>query len=292
MNRGLIGGLILWLMSGGLWMGTAWAQFVPPAPNVVALPAITDTVDLGNSTRDNLGATVSFYGRAFDTLGFAYTNVWVLASQLSLPNGLRFDWSADGGLTSNNFRTLESASILESGRAYTFAFAPKARYFRVQYVNGGTALTSFTLATIHRGGSFSNNSVLVSDVSAPWRGAYLTSAYESFAVNSQQLGSVLLVRGKAGTQIAVYHLLTTQSALGSIGLYTDAEGRTPSPIWTPLWSNNFVANGGAVMPPFGGPKKPSAYFCANLASSLWGMVVGSFQVNWNILYSYEAPSVC
>ena len=150
MTRRVLSGLMVWLMLAG----SAQAQ-------VVVQGGIKDVVDVGNSSRANLNSINSFQatdlnsftGAGFDTLGFAYTTVTVLASEQSSTNGLRFQWSSD--LASNNFRTLTSYSILTSGEAYSFSFIPSARFFRLQYVNGGTKLRSLNLTTIHRGGGFS-----------------------------------------------------------------------------------------------------------------------------------------
>lgn len=106
-------------------------------------------VSAGNSSVAPLGIGATFTGAFEDVKDFAFLTLSVFADVASAANGLVFEWSHGGVSVDRAESTLVLAG---SGRA--FALAPRARYFRVRYINGGSAQATFRLGVVyHRSGT-------------------------------------------------------------------------------------------------------------------------------------------
>lgn len=111
----------------------------------VDVATIAGTADSGNSTTATLGSGATFTGTSFDTLNYPTAVVIVKSNVASATNGLKFQWSGDG----TNW-DVESGSEVLANAGRGFHVSHRGRYFRIQYVNGGSAQTFFRLNVIHR----------------------------------------------------------------------------------------------------------------------------------------------
>jgi hypothetical protein len=103
--------------------------------------------DPGNTTTTPLGVSGTFTGTAFDATGFVSVAVIVKADQPSATDGLRIEFSNDGFVTTNRVQTFTyGAADVGSGRAYGVA-ASQGEEYRIKYINGTVAQTSFDLRT-------------------------------------------------------------------------------------------------------------------------------------------------
>jgi hypothetical protein len=106
--------------------------------NFPVLGVISD----GNSTDTPLGSGASFVGTGIEVLDFVSCEVTVFANVASANQGLRLETSPDG----TNWSHYHTYTVpANANRCYQFTLS--ARYFRVVYVNGGTAQTTFRLQT-------------------------------------------------------------------------------------------------------------------------------------------------
>jgi len=111
----------------------------------VDVATIAGVADSGNSSTSTLGSGATFTGTAFDTLNFPTAVVIVKSDVASATNGLKFQWSGDG----TNWDVESGSEVLANG-GRGFHVSHRGRYFRIQYVNGGSAQTFFRLNVIHR----------------------------------------------------------------------------------------------------------------------------------------------
>jgi len=109
---------------------------------------------LDNTTNTPLGANETFTGDWQDVMQFQEVNVSVKADKDSAPNGLIFQWSANGVTVDDT----DIFSYYTAGGGSPFTPNPAFRYFRIVFINGSQAQTVFSLQTIVRrgmtGGSF------------------------------------------------------------------------------------------------------------------------------------------
>lgn len=94
-------------------------------------------VDAANFPATALAAGETFTGAWVDVLRYAAITVVVLVDQPSAANGAVVDFSADGV----NVARSVSASIPANVGSY-FSLAPEARFYRLRYTNGATALAA------------------------------------------------------------------------------------------------------------------------------------------------------
>jgi len=122
---------------------------VRPTPGTAAIGRLTGTVSTANSTSTPLGIGAAFTGTFEEVKDYGAISVIVFADVASANDGLEFQWSSDG---TNGDRIEGSSVVAATGRA--FALSPRARYFRIRYVNGGTGQATFRLGTtFHPAGS-------------------------------------------------------------------------------------------------------------------------------------------
>ena len=111
-------------------------------------------VSTGNSTTTPLGSNATFTGTWEDISDYATLSVTVYSDVVSATDGLKLEWSGNG-VTADEIEAV-STSASKLGRA--MAFNARARYFRIVYINGATAQTTFRLSTVYRpAGSGTNN---------------------------------------------------------------------------------------------------------------------------------------
>ena len=102
-------------------------------------------VPSAQNTATSLGANATFTGSAWtDCLDFGIIFVGVVASHASATSGLYLEWSDDAATV----RGTSDAYTISANSFKIFAFNPSARYFRVKYINGVVAQTSFSINTI------------------------------------------------------------------------------------------------------------------------------------------------
>ena len=107
-----------------------------------------DIIDIGvasaeNSSTTPLGISGVFTGTAVDTTGFVTFNVVIYSNVASATDGFCIDWSPDG----TNWDLTECHTV-SANTGIAHLSRCKAKYARVRYTNGGTAQTTFRLATI------------------------------------------------------------------------------------------------------------------------------------------------
>jgi hypothetical protein len=110
---------------------------------------LTGLVSTGNSTDTPLGSGATFTGLFEEIKDYGFFTLSIFTDQDSANDGLKFQWSHDGINVDRTEGTTVAAGI---GRVFTLS--PRARYFRVQYVNGGTAQGALRLGVVyHSSGS-------------------------------------------------------------------------------------------------------------------------------------------
>jgi len=108
---------------------------------------IVGSVSVANRSETPLAAAGVFTGQFEDVKDVAFMSITVSADVESAAAGLKFQWSVNGTDVDLEDGTKVGASIGLPGRA--FAITPRARYFRIVYVNGPLAQTTFRIAVIH-----------------------------------------------------------------------------------------------------------------------------------------------
>jgi len=107
---------------------------------------VTGVVSLENFTLTPLGANQTYDGTFEDVKDVAMLSITVKSDKDSASKGLKFQWSIDGTEVDFEDATDVSASAL-LGRA--FSITPRARFFRIAYVNGAIAQTKFRLGVVY-----------------------------------------------------------------------------------------------------------------------------------------------
>ena len=116
-------------------------------PNQPVSTDIIGTTSVGNTTRTPLGINEIFTGKFEDVKDVAFLSLTVSADVESAPAGLKFQWSVDGEMVDLEDGTRLGASIGLPGRA--FAITPRARWFRIIYINGPNPQTLFRIGVIY-----------------------------------------------------------------------------------------------------------------------------------------------
>src|SRR6185295_8213895 len=99
----------------------------------------------GNSTTTILNASETYTGLWNNVSNYGAINLTVFSDKDSFSNGLEFQWSGDG----INIDRIEGSNVkANTGRA--FSFCPRAKYFRVNYINGPISQTIFRLTVTYR----------------------------------------------------------------------------------------------------------------------------------------------
>ena len=95
------------------------------------------------STTTPLAGGATFTGTSVDILNYSIITVSVYANVASATDGLKIEQSMDGA----NWDWSDVYTI-GAGKAKTFSVQPSAQYFRVRYVNGASAQSSFRMTAI------------------------------------------------------------------------------------------------------------------------------------------------
>lgn len=104
---------------------------------------IGGTVSTLNSTATPLGIGATFTGNAEEVKDISTISIFVFSNVASATDGLIVEWSSDGiNWDDDDVFTIPASN----GKFYTFG--PEARYFRVRFVNGAIAQSSFRLQAI------------------------------------------------------------------------------------------------------------------------------------------------
>ena len=99
---------------------------------------------VGNSSTALLGIGATFTGVFESVSAYAFFTASVFTDVASATNGLVFNWSHDGVNIDRSEGTNVNANI---GRA--FAITPRAKFFRIDYINGATAQGIFRLGVVY-----------------------------------------------------------------------------------------------------------------------------------------------
>lgn len=102
---------------------------------------------VGNSSTANLASGATFTGVFEDVGDHAAVIVNAFADVASAAGGLKVQWSSNGTAAEG---ALEETATLAAGVAQSLSCAPRARYVRVQLVNGGSNQTALRLKTLYR----------------------------------------------------------------------------------------------------------------------------------------------
>lgn len=104
-------------------------------------------VSTNNSTSATLGISGNYTGTADDVSDYSAITIQVDSSHDSSAGGMIFEWSTDN----SNWDDSYAFTYTAADGARRFQFPVTARYFRVNYTNGGTGQSHFRLQTIaHR----------------------------------------------------------------------------------------------------------------------------------------------
>lgn len=106
--------------------------------------------DVFNATTTLLGPGGTFTGAYTDVSGFTSVTLLIFSNAASAANGMRLQWSTDGVNLDDEQRFTYAGSASEQGRAIHATV--RARFFRIQYINGGSSQTTMRLATLLRRG--------------------------------------------------------------------------------------------------------------------------------------------
>lgn len=110
----------------------------------VDVVSIAGVLSTGNSTTTPLAADATFTGATEEILNYATIRVMVFTDQDSAAEGLKVQYSTDGV----NWDHQHTFTIAANISAHMCVHA-EARYFRIQYVNGGDAQSVFRLQVIY-----------------------------------------------------------------------------------------------------------------------------------------------
>lgn len=102
-------------------------------------------VDTGNSSTTLLLANQEFLGASTETLDYAIIFITTYSNVASATNGLHIMVSSDG----ITWRTGDTYTV-PANKEKTFSFQPNKKYFKVNYLNGGTNQTTFDLQTVFK----------------------------------------------------------------------------------------------------------------------------------------------
>lgn len=115
------------------------------ARDLATLTAQLGLVSVLNSSATPLGSGGVFTGTFEDIKDFVLVTISVFSNVVSAADGLAFQWSHDGISVDR-----QEATPVVAGTGRAFAFAPRARYFRIVYTNGASAQAQFRLGVVYR----------------------------------------------------------------------------------------------------------------------------------------------
>lgn len=184
----------------------------PAAASVVPI-SNDNTVSTNNSTTTALGIDANFTGTGDDCLGYSSITTQLFADQDSATDGMTFQFSTDNV----NWDETHLFTMTASDTRH-FQFPAHARYFRINYTNGGTGQGAFRVQTIlHRQTSLTTIHRLV-DNTSPDRSAQVVKA----AIIAQAAGSgdFIPVQSTAGGNLKI----SLEECDGALCTATQADG--------------------------------------------------------------------
>lgn len=107
-----------------------------------AVGQIPGVLSAGNSSTTPLAGGATFTGTWEEITNYGGIVISVFANVASATDGLKFEWSSDGTNVD-----VDEVSSVTAGVGRGFTQMPRSRYFRVRYVNGASAQTTFRLHT-------------------------------------------------------------------------------------------------------------------------------------------------
>jgi hypothetical protein len=156
---------------------------VPTAPD--------DLISTNNSTTSLLGIDANFTGTGDDCSGYSSVTITLFADQNGATDGMKFQFSTDNTNWDDTYSFTMTAS--ETRR---FQFPVTARYFRLNYTNGGTGQGAFRVQTIlHRTNVLTSIHRLVDDTD-PDRSAQVVKA--AIIAQAAGAGDFVPVQSTAG----------------------------------------------------------------------------------------------
>lgn len=169
-------------------------------------------ISTNNSTTGTLAANGTYTGVFEDVTSYSEMRVSVWASTPSASDGLTFQQSPDG----TNIDVTDVYNIVAT-TGKTFVVPRQAKFYRINYVNGGTTQTGFRLQTILNRTATSASSQRTSDTYTNE-----TDMEQVWSFNSLWNGANWdRVKGTAGTAFVTIPAGTLQT-LGTIGVVQNA----------------------------------------------------------------------
>lgn len=170
---------------------------IEPGTGVTFAVTNDDTVSTNNSTVATLGIGANFTPTADDVLGYTTVTITLFSNVDSATDGMTFQFSSDN----SNWDDTNTFTYTAAKGTRRFEFPVTARYFRVNYTNGGTGQGSFRVQTIlHRQCMVTSIHRLVDDIS-PDRSATLVKAV--IAAQSAGTGDYMVVQATASGHFKV-----------------------------------------------------------------------------------------
>lgn len=157
--------------------GTQWERLKTDAAGSLNVAIVSggegpdDLISTNNSTTTPLGVSGTFVGTGDDCQGFSAVTIQLFSDVASATDGMTFEFSTDNTNWDDSY-----AFTLAAGEARRFQFPVTARYFRVNFTNGGTGQATFRVQTIlHRQNVLTSVHRIVDSVD-PDRSAQLVKA--------------------------------------------------------------------------------------------------------------------
>lgn len=106
---------------------------------------VGSVVDSGNSTTATLAGGATFTGTGVDLLGYSTVCITLHADVDSATDGMKFEFSSDNSNWDDSYPFTMDVSDSNTRR---FQYPVTARYFRIRYINGAGAQSTFRVQTI------------------------------------------------------------------------------------------------------------------------------------------------
>ncbi len=113
--------------------------------NVGGLLAV---IDSNNSSSATLAGNATFTGTGTDVLGYASISILVYSDKDSATLGVKLEFSPDNTNWVDASQYTFTSGVAAPNAGQTFQVGVRNRYFRVVYVNGASAQTTFILQTV------------------------------------------------------------------------------------------------------------------------------------------------
>jgi hypothetical protein len=142
-----------------------------------------------NSTAIPLGASAAFTGTFEDVVGFATIAISVYSDTDSITDGLIIEYSSNGiNVDHTDYFTVRA------GEGNQLTFGVLAKYFRIRFINGGSAQTEFRLSALYNLVDVKASSIRIDDTITGQNDAELVKSVstgknpDGFFVNSRVQG--------------------------------------------------------------------------------------------------------